>query len=136
LLGKLFTDVAGSSRYYRGGFVVYANEVKTKVLGVPAAEIERHGAVSEPVARVMADGVARTLETDYGVAVTGIAGPTGGTPAKPVGLVCFGLHTPAETRARECRFGSDAPRRAIRMRAASTALNWLRLELLQAAPGC
>jgi len=133
LIGKLLTDVSGSSRYYRGGAVVYANEMKTKLLGVPAAEIERHGAVSAAVARALADGAARAFATDYVVAVTGVAGPTGGTAEKPVGLVYIGLHTPAETTVRECRFGSDAPRHAIRMRAASTALNVLRLALLRAA---
>ncbi len=133
LVGQLLTDVSGSSRYYRGGAVVYANDMKTRLLGVPAAEIERHGAVSGPVARAMADGAARVFATDYAVAVTGVAGPTGGTLEKPVGLVYLGLHGPADTAVRECRFGSDAPRHAIRMRAASAALNGLRLALLRSA---
>ena len=133
LLGALITDVAGSSQYYLGGAVTYANEVKTKLLGVGAGDLAQHGAVSEVVARRMAEGAARALGSDYALAVTGIAGPTGGTPEKPVGLVFIGLRTPAMTAARECRFGSDAPRHMIRMRAARTALNLLRLELLRDA---
>jgi nicotinamide-nucleotide amidase len=135
LIGTLLTDVAGSSQYYRGGVVAYANEAKMRLLGVPPAELDAHGAVSEPVARAMALGAARVFETNYALSVTGIAGPTGGTAQKPVGLVFIGLSTPADTSASQHRFGSDAPREAIRLRAARTALNRLRLSLLEQAPG-
>jgi nicotinamide-nucleotide amidase len=132
LIGALVTDVSGSSAYYRGGAVVYADQAKMDVLGVPADDLGRHGAVSAPVAEAMARGAARVFGADYAVSVTGIAGPTGGTPEKPVGLVYIGLHTQEEVQAREYRFGSDWPRQAIRLRTASTALNLLRLALLQA----
>lgn len=91
LVTKLLTDVAGSSEYVIGGAVSYANTAKTKLLGVSEALLREHGAVSEPVARAMAEGVLRALDVDLAVGITGIAGPTGGTPQKPVGTVCFGL---------------------------------------------
>ena len=129
LLGALLTEVAGSSRYYRGGAIAYANDAKTNVLGVPCAEIEQHGAVSAAVAQTLARNVARAFGADYALSVTGIAGPAGGSPQKPVGLVFIGMHAPEETMSHECRFGSDAPRESIRLRAARTALNLLRLRL-------
>ena len=134
LIGAFLTDIAGSSRYYLGGAVTYANEAKTSLLGVSRDELERHGAVSDVVARAMAEGAARAFGTHYAVSVTGIAGPDGGTAQKPVGLVFIGLHTPSDTRGFEFRFGSDSPRHVIRARAARTALNLLRLELLHACP--
>jgi nicotinamide-nucleotide amidase len=129
LIGALLTDVPGSSRYYRGGVIAYANEVKAGLLGVEHEPLQAHGAVSAPVAAAMADGVAQALRTEYGLAVTGIAGPTGGSAQKPVGLVYIGLHTPAGTEVHEHHLGADAPREAIRIRAARLALNWLRLNL-------
>lgn len=93
--GRL-TDVPGSSAYIVGGIVAYANDVKRDVLGVPADVLEAHGAVSEPVANAMADGARRVLKADLGVAVTGIAGPDGGTVEKPVGTVCFSVSGPGE----------------------------------------
>jgi len=135
LIGHLLTDIPGSSRYYVGGVVAYANEVKAEVLGVDRMALETHGAVSEIVARQMADGVARRFHSECAIAVTGIAGPDGGTDQKPVGLVGIGLHTPAGTNVREYRFGYDAPRDMIRLRAARTALNLLRLALLDPATG-
>jgi nicotinamide-nucleotide amidase len=91
LVAKLLTDVAGSSDYVIGGVVSYANTAKTKLLGVSEALLREHGAVSEPVARAMAEGILESLGADLAVGITGIAGPTGGTPTKPVGTVCFGL---------------------------------------------
>lgn len=91
LLGAAITAVPGSSAYYRGGVVAYDNSVKQHVLGVPAGLIHREGAVSEAVALAMAAGVRSSLAADIGLAVTGIAGPDGGTPAKPVGLVWLAL---------------------------------------------
>lgn len=97
LVAHLLTEVAGSSAYVLGGIVAYANSVKEQVLGVPASLLIQHGAVSEPVAVSMADGARRVLRVDYAVAVTGIAGPGGGTPEKPVGLVYMAVATPRGT---------------------------------------
>lgn len=131
LLGKLLTDVSGSSAYYVGGVVSYANAVKVRQLGVDESDLSAQGAVSEAVANAMARGVAERLAADYALAVTGVAGPTGGTADKPVGLVWIGLHTPEGTTATEYRFGETTPREIIRRRAARTALNMLRMELLR-----
>lgn len=131
LVGALLTAVPGSSAYFRGGVVAYANEVKSDMLGVPASVLEREGAVSGAVAEALAAGVARLLATDYAVSITGVAGPGGGSPEKPVGLVYAGLHTPAGTTAARHMFGSDATRDAIRQRAAGAALNALRRALLR-----
>lgn len=91
---KLLTEVPGSSRYVRGGIVAYADRAKVTLLGVPEGVIRRHGAVSEKVARAMATGVAERLDADAGVAVTGIAGPAGGSDDKPIGTVWFGIAVP------------------------------------------
>ncbi len=87
LVSHRLTNVSGSSAYLLGGVVAYANEAKERLLGVQRASLERHGAVSEVVALEMARGACERLGADVGVSTTGIAGPTGGTPAKPVGLV-------------------------------------------------
>jgi nicotinamide-nucleotide amidase len=89
LLAARLTDLPGSSDYVAGGVVAYSNEAKTQLLGVPAALIKRHGAVSPPVAEAMAEGAIRRFGADVGCGVTGVAGPGGGTPAKPVGYVCI-----------------------------------------------
>jgi nicotinamide-nucleotide amidase len=89
LLAARITDRPGSSKYFAGGVVAYSNEAKTELLGVPAALIERHGAVSEQVAEALADGAVERFSADIGIGLTGIAGPDGGTEEKPVGLVCF-----------------------------------------------
>lgn len=121
LIAKRLTDVPGSSAYMLAGFVVYANEAKVRDLGVPAALIETHGAVSEPVARAMAEGAITRTGADLSIAVTGIAGPTGGTPEKPVGLVWLAAgRKGAETVSREIRLLGD--RELIRIRAAQAAL--------------
>ena len=86
LVASAITEVPGSSDYFIGGFVTYSNELKTRLVDVPAEVLESHGAVSAQVARAMADGARRRLAVDVAVAVTGVAGPDGGTPAKPVGL--------------------------------------------------
>ena len=91
LIASRITNVSHSSEVFRYGWVTYANEAKITELGVPPELIEKHGAVSAEVARAMAEGALRGSGADIAVAVTGIAGPTGGTPAKPVGLVHFGL---------------------------------------------
>lgn len=125
------TSVAGSSRYFRGGIIAYDNAVKTRQLAVPEPMLRRYGAVSAPVARAMAEGVRRRLGATIGMALTGIAGPSGGTPAKPVGLVYLALAQEQRTVVQRCRFFGD--RASIKGQAAQTALDWLRRHL--AAPG-
>jgi nicotinamide-nucleotide amidase len=94
LVAHRITNVSGSSAYYLGGMVAYANEAKEALLGVRHATLLAHGAVSEETAREMARGARRRLGADVGISVTGIAGPTGGTPDKPVGLVYVALSAP------------------------------------------
>ena len=94
LIGSLLTDVSGSSDYYQGGVIAYANKTKRQVLGVRQETLAAVGAVSRETALQMARGARRLLETDYALATTGIAGPTGGTPEKPVGLVYIALIGP------------------------------------------
>ena len=91
LLGHRITNVSGSSAYFRGGVISYSNEAKERVLGVPSETLAEHGAVSKETALAMARGARRLMHTDIAVSVTGIAGPTGGTEDKPVGLVYLGL---------------------------------------------
>ncbi len=94
LIGDLITDVPGSSVYFLGGVIAYAYEAKTALLGISTEFLLQHTSVSEPVARAMARGVRERLQSDIGIAVTGIAGPTGGTPEKPVGLTYVALSAP------------------------------------------
>jgi nicotinamide-nucleotide amidase len=132
LIAQLLTDEAGSSGFFAGGWVVYSNAMKTRELGVPASLIERDGAVSEAVACSMAEGALRRGEADWALSATGIAGPDGGSSEKPVGTVWVGLaHRSAEgIRVRAERFFLPGPRDSVRDRAAKSALNMLRLELL------
>ena len=90
LVAGAITSIPGSSGWFQRGFVTYSNEAKTEMLGVPTDTLARHGAVSEETARSMAEGALRAGRANYAVAITGVAGPDGGTPAKPVGMVCFG----------------------------------------------
>ncbi len=120
LIGHSITAIAGSSAYYRGGVVSYADEVKTAVLDVPAATIERHGAVSAQVAVAMAEGVRHRIGCAYGVAVTGVAGPDGGTAAKPVGLTYVAVAGPAGHEVR--RHVWDGDRAANKEHSAAAAL--------------
>ncbi len=135
LIGKLITDVAGSSQYYLGGVIAYANRLKTDVVGVDRQMLAADGAVSPMVARQLAEGAAQRFGSDYAIGVTGVAGPGGGTAEKPVGLVFIGLRFPGGASVEECRFGADNPRELIRQRAAYTALNLLRLKLLEQKAG-
>ena len=123
-IASRFTALAGASAYLLCGVVSYSNASKAQVLGVDAALIERHGAVSEPVARQMAEGVRRIAGADYAVATTGIAGPTGGSAEKPVGTVWFAVATPTRTLAVCKQCGSD--RGQIIDRAAAFAITLLR----------
>lgn len=132
MIAKRLTDVSGSSAYFLQGFVTYSNKAKSDLLVVPPALIEQHGAVSPEVARAMADGCRRVSGTDYAISVTGIAGPSGGTPEKPVGLVYIGLADAAGIDVRELRQGNHLTRDEIRDRAAKVALSWLRTKLRRA----
>jgi nicotinamide-nucleotide amidase len=129
LLGKLLTDRAGSSDFYLGGVVAYANRVKEDVLDVPTTELEQYGAVSSQVAEAMAAGVRQRLGADYALSITGIAGPGGGTDEKPVGLIYLGLAWEGGTDARKLRLSAD--REQNRARAAYAALDFLRRHLLE-----
>lgn len=130
MLASRLTEIPGSSAFLLAGFVAYSNEAKVRDLGVEAGLIAAHGAVSTEVARAMAEGARARAGARIGVAVTGIAGPDGGTPAKPVGLVYLAIATDAGTRAEEVRFGAEAGRAGIRHLAAQAALNLIRLSLL------
>lgn len=104
LLSHVLTARSGSSVYFMGGVVAYSNAIKERILGVQPETLLAYGAVSRQTAREMADGVRLNFGTDIGLSTTGIAGPTGGTPEKPVGLVWIGISTPGDTRAFECHF--------------------------------
>lgn len=122
LISGLLTEIAGSSDVFMCGFVVYANDAKQRWLGVPASVIETHGAVSAECARAMVEGVLANTPADLAVAVTGIAGPGGGTAEKPVGLVYFGAaRRGRKTVTDEKRFGS-LTRRDIRLKSVENAL--------------
>jgi nicotinamide-nucleotide amidase len=124
LIAKLLTDRPGASAFFERGAVTYANSAKTGWLKVPAALLTSSGAVSGECARAMARGIRRAAGTDLGLAVTGIAGPDGGTPEKPVGTVFLALATPEGERVEEFHFRGD--RHQIRLRSACEALDWLR----------
>lgn len=124
LVGARLTDVAGASEAYAGGVVAYSDELKTRLLGVPAETLERHGAVSAETAQAMADGARTVLGADVAVAVTGVAGPGGGTSEKPVGLVYVHAAAPTREEAVELRIPGD--REAIRARATAISLHTLR----------
>jgi nicotinamide-nucleotide amidase len=128
LVGGRITEVPGSSDVFVGGVVCYADRLKTELLDVPTALIAEHGAVSEPIARAMAEGARRRLAVDLAVSVTGIAGPSGGSEEKPVGTVWFAVASPAETDAKRVVFLGS--RKEIRERAAQTALFLLSRRLL------
>lgn len=128
LLGERITSVAGSSRYFAGGAIVYANEMKTELAGVPADMIERHGAVSREVAAALAEGIRYRCEATLGVGITGVAGPGGGTPEKPVGLVYHAVASGTGTEVIERNFTGD--RKRIRWFATTLALDLVRRHLM------
>jgi nicotinamide-nucleotide amidase len=131
LIAHWITTMPGVSPYYLGGVVSYANDAKTELLGVPQSLIESHGAVSAEVAAAMAEGIRNRLGATIGLATTGVAGPTGGTPEKPVGLVYLGLATGDEIQTRRLDVGSEQPRDIIQHRSSKAALNWVRLALVR-----
>ena len=120
LIAAACTDIAGSSAWFERGFVTYSNAAKTELLGVDAALIAQHGAVSEPVARAMAFGAVRHSHALVSVAVTGVAGPTGGSPDKPVGTVWFGFMVAGTLTSERMLFNGD--RAAVRAATVSHAL--------------
>jgi nicotinamide-nucleotide amidase len=127
LLAARITDVAGSSDYFVGGFLVYADALKVRLLGVPVSVLEQYGSVSEPVAQAMAAGARERTGSTFALSVTGVAGPSGGTPAAPLGTVCIGLAHPEGAEARRHRFLGDRAR--VRAIAVQTALDLLRRRL-------
>ncbi len=128
LISHRITNVSGASAVFQGAVVAYANAVKTGVLGVPEAILAAHGAVSAPVALAMAQGARRVFQADYSVAVTGIAGPDGGTAEKPVGTVYIGAAGETMAQARLYHFAGD--RAAVKIQTAEAALAFL-LEILE-----
>lgn len=135
LVASRLTDISGSSAYVERGIVAYSNEAKIELLGVPAELIAAHGAVSEPVAVAMAEGIRARARVDVGVGVTGIAGPTGGTPTKPVGTVCIAVAVGgAEPRTSVRTFRFPGNRELVKTFSAFTALDMVRRTVLHVAP--
>jgi nicotinamide-nucleotide amidase len=127
LIAAACTELAGSSNWFERGFVTYSNAAKTELLGVPAALIAQHGAVSEAVARAMAQGAVARSHAQVSVAVTGVAGPGGGSADKPVGTVCFGWHAGEQTHTQTHHFTGN--RAAVRAQTVAHALRQLLLLL-------
>jgi len=128
MLGAALTDVPGSSAWFRGGLVCYANDLKTSLAGLPGELLAAHGAVSEPVARALAGSARRICSADFGLGITGVAGPGGGTADKPVGTVHVALADGGDGRAVKLDWPGD--RALIRRRAVTVALDLLRRRLL------
>ncbi|HSB75038.1 MAG TPA: competence/damage-inducible protein A [Terriglobales bacterium] len=128
LIGERITSVSGSSRYFAGGALVYSNELKTKFAEVPKALLAAHGAVSREVAAALAEGIRKRCGATWGLAVTGVAGPTGGTEEKPVGLVFHALSNGESTEVVERKFPGDRER--VRWWASQQALDMLRRKLM------
>jgi nicotinamide-nucleotide amidase len=129
LVGNRITNVPGSSEYFLGGVIAYSNELKRTLLGVREETLIHHGAVSPEVAQEMARGIRERTGAAMGISTTGIAGPGGGTPVKPVGLVYIGLSTASETYAEQHLFSGE--REFIKLRSSQAALNAVRLHLLR-----
>jgi nicotinamide-nucleotide amidase len=132
LLAARLTEVPGASRFFERAYVTYTDQAKVDLLGVDPAMLTDVGAVSEEVARAMAAGARTRSGTDVGVGITGIAGPDGGTPEKPVGLVYIGLDGAAGTRVRRAQFPGDRDR--VRFQATQAALEMIRRGLLGLSP--
>ena len=131
-LGAMLTEVPGSSSYFFGGIIAYANRVKQDLLNVNPDDLQKYGAVSATVARQMALGVKQRLQTDWGIGITGIAGPGGDTESKPVGLVYIGLAAPdSKTISKEYHFGQSRGREMVRHLSSCSALDLLRRNLIE-----
>jgi PncC family amidohydrolase len=131
LVGAALTDLPGSSAWYLGGIVAYSNSLKTRLLGVPPEILAAHGAVSAETARVLAEGAHKSTGADFAVSITGIAGPDGGTPEKPVGLVFMAMADRGKTTVFEHRFSGT--RAEIRATATEAALRHV-LDVVTATP--
>jgi len=129
LITGLLTEIAGSSDVVERGFVVYSNEAKMAMLGVPESLISNHGAVSEVCARAMAEGALRNSNADIAVSVTGVAGPGGGSPEKPVGLVHFACASAGGETSHRRQIFEKASRHEIRMRSVAVALDLVAAQL-------
>ncbi len=129
LLANSFTDVCGASKFFQGGIVCYSNEAKMLLLDCPECLLSQHGAASEECAVAMATGVAEQLSADYALAITGFAGPTGGTGDNPVGTIYFGLHAPGGDWSKKLVW--PGPRCAVKERAVTAAIDWLRREVVK-----
>ncbi len=128
LLAKYLTDIAGSSSYFTHGWVTYSNEAKTQMLGVSPVTLKEHGAVSEAVVKEMSSGAREKASADFALSISGVAGPDGGTAAKPVGMVCISLSHLNGTEAKAFRFSGD--REFVRDRSAKMALSMIRFHLM------
>jgi nicotinamide-nucleotide amidase len=128
MISHMITSVPGSSAYYNGSVISYANEVKTEQMNVPQSVLEKHGAVSEECVRAMAEGVCKMLHSDFAIATSGIAGPSGGSEEKPVGTVWIAVSGPGKTVAKKFQFGDNRERNILR--ASVTALGMLRKMIL------
>jgi nicotinamide-nucleotide amidase len=128
LLSKYLTDISGSSGYFKRGWIVYSDEAKREMLDVPAESLAKHGAVSEEVVASLASNARRLARADFGLAISGVAGPTGGTTDKPVGTVCLAVASEAGVKSRRFNFPGD--REMIRDRSAKMAMSMLRYALL------
>ncbi|MBW7894596.1 MAG: competence/damage-inducible protein A [Opitutaceae bacterium] len=133
LLANAFTDICGASKFFAGGVVCYSNEAKMTLLDCPECLISQHGAVSAECAVAMATGVSETLGADYAIAITGFAGPCGGSKENPVGTIYVALHAPHGVWSKKLSY--PGPRRTVKERAVNAALDWLRRELLRARSG-
>jgi len=125
LVSDILTNIPGSSEYFTLGVVSYSNQAKTRILGVEPDVLKENGAVSKPVVRQMLSGITKLAKTDCGIAISGVAGPSGGSTEKPVGTVFIGVQCRGEARIE--RFNFDSDRRGNKVLSAYTALNMLRL---------
>ena len=128
LLGHLITETPGCSKYFMGGLITYSDDVKIEKLGLPKKELQKHGAVSEYTASLMARKVRRVFKTDIGIGITGIAGPDGGSKQKPVGLVYIAASTAPKITCKKYLFKGN--RSSIKRQSARAALNLVRQELV------
>jgi len=132
LLANSFTDICGASKFFMGGIVSYSNDSKTLLLDCPECLLSQHGAVSAECAVAMACGVAEQLSSDFGLAITGYAGPTGGNDGSPAGTIYIGLHSPLGDWSKKLSY-SGQQRGAVKQRAVTAAIDWLRREVAREA---
>lgn len=133
LLANAFTDLCGAAKIFRGSIVCHGNDAKMQLLGIPECLLAQHGAVSDECAVAMATAVAEALEADYGLAITGYAGSTGGLQEEPIGTIYLGLHTPNGAWSK--KLNHPGPRLTVKERGMTAAIDWLRRELARAARG-